>query len=78
MDSFKEMCIRDSHHAAQCIQFAYQRAFCRSADAGVAGHIADGIQTQGEHCRFCAQHRGGVGRFDARMTGTDDDNVVVS
>ena len=29
------------------IQFAYQRAFCRAADAGIAGHIADGIQTHG-------------------------------
>ena len=67
-----------AHHAAESIQFTYQRAFCRSADAGVAGHIADSIQAHGKDGGLCAQRRGGVGRFDARMTGTNDDDIIIS
>ena len=67
-----------AHHAAQCIQFTYQRAFCSAANAGIAGHVANGIQTHGKHGRFRAQCRGGVGGFDAGVTGTDDDDVIIS
>ena len=67
-----------AHHTAQCIQFAYQRSFRCAANAGIAGHIANGIQTHGKHGRFRAQCRGGVGGFDAGVAGTDDDNVIIS
>ena len=67
-----------AHHAAQCIQFTYQRAFCSAANAGVAGHVANGIQTHGKHGRFRAQCGGGVGGFNAGVTGTDDDDVIIS
>ena len=67
-----------AHHAAESIQFTYQRTFCRSADAGVAGHIADSIQAHGKDGGLCAQRRGGVGRFDAGMTGTNDDDIIIS
>ena len=69
---------RKAHHTAQCIQFAYQRAFCRASDAGVAGHIADGVQTHGKDSRFCAQHSSCVGGFDARMASADDDDIIIS
>ena len=67
-----------THHAAQCIQLPDQRSLGRSANAGIAGHIADGIQTHGEHRRFCAQRCGSVGGFNARMARADHDDVIIS
>ena len=78
MELFLDVLSETLVDTAKRIQFAYQRTFCRSADAGVAGHIADGVQAHREHRRLCAQHRGSMGRLNARMAGTDDDNVVVS
>ena len=67
-----------THHTAESIQFAYQRSFCRAADAGIAGHIADGVQTHGKHSCLCTQRRSGMGGFDTGMTGTDDDDIIIS
>ena len=67
-----------AHHAAKRIQFTYQRAFCRAANAGVAGHVANGIQTHSKHGRSRAQRCGGVSCLDAGVAGTDDDNVIIS
>ena len=69
---------RQTHHAAKGIQFTHQRSFCSAADAGVAGHIADGVQTHGEHGGLCAQCSGGVSRLDAGMPGTDHDDIIIS
>ena len=49
-----------------------------AANAGVTGHIADGVQTHGKDSRFCAQHSSCVGGFDARMAGADDDDIIIS
>ena len=69
---------RQTHHAAKGIQFTHQRSFCSAADAGIAGHIADGVQTHGKDGRFCAQHSSCMGGFDARMAGADDDDIIIS
>ena len=69
---------RQTHHAAQRVHLPHQRALGGAADAGVAGHIADGIQTHGKDGRFCAQHSSCVGGFDARMASADDDDIIFS
>ena len=42
------------------------------------GHIADGVQTHGEHGGPGAQCGSGVGRFDAGMPGTDHNDIIIS
>ena len=69
---------RQAHHAAESIQFTYQRPFCGPANAGVAGHIADGIQAHGEHRRLRAQRCSRMGRFNARMACADHNDVIIS
>ena len=69
---------RQAHHTAKSVQFTHQRTFCSSTDAGVAGHIADGIQTHGKDCRLCPQRGGGVGCLNAGMARPDDDNIIIS
>ena len=69
---------RQTHHAAECIQFTYQRSFCCSTNAGIAGHIADGIQAHGKNSRLRAQCGCRMGRFNARMARTDHDDVIIS
>ena len=69
---------RQTHHAAKCIQFTYQRSFCRSTNAGIAGHIADGIQAHGKNSRLRAQCGRRMGRFNARMARTNHDDVIIS
>ena len=69
---------RQTHHAAQRVHLPHQRALGGAADAGVAGHIADGVQTHGKDSRFCAQYSSCVGGFDARMAGADDDDIIIS
>ena len=69
---------RQTHHAAQRVHLPHQRALGGAADAGVAGHIADGVQTHGKHGGPGAQCGGGVGRFDAGMPGTDHNDIILS
>ena len=69
---------RQTHHAAQRVHLPHQRALGSAADAGVAGHIADGVQTHGKDGRFCAQHSSCMGGFDARMASADDDDIIFS
>ena len=69
---------RQTHHAAQRVHLPHQRALGSAADAGVAGHIADGVQTHGKDSRFCAQHSSCMGGFDARMASADDDDIIIS
>ena len=69
---------RQTHHAAQRVHLPHQRALGGAADAGVAGHIADSVQTHGKDGRFCAQHSSCVGGFDARMASADDDDIIIS
>ena len=39
---------RQTHHAAQCIHLPHQMALGGAADAGVAGHVSDAVQAEGE------------------------------
>ena len=67
-----------AHHTAKSVQFTHQRTFCSSTNAGVTGHIADGIQTHGKDCRLCPQRGGGMGCLNAGMARTNDDDVIIS
>ena len=69
---------RQTHHAAQRVHLPHQRALGSATNAGVAGHIADGVQTHGKDGRFCAQHSSCVGGFDARMASANDDDIIIS
>ena len=69
---------RQTHHAAQRVHLPHQRALGGAANAGVAGHIADGVQTHGKDGCFCAQHSSCMGGFDARMASADDDDIIIS
>ena len=69
---------RQTHYAAQRVHLPHQRALGGAADAGVTGHIADGVQTHGKDGRFCAQHSSCMGGFDARMTCANDDDIIIS
>ena len=42
----------DTHLSAQCIQFPHQMPFAGTADGGIAGHVADGIQIDGKKDSF--------------------------
>ena len=66
------------HFAAQRVQLPHQMAFPRAADGGIAGHIAHGVQIDGEYNGFQPQPRGGQSGFDAGMAGADDGNIKLS
>ena len=69
---------RKAHHTAQRIQFTHQRSFCSSADAGIAGHVANGIQAHGKHRRFGTQRSSSVGRFNASVARAYYDHIIIS
>ena len=66
------------HFAAQGIQLPHQVTLGGAPDAGVAGHIADGIQRDGKDDGAAAKTRGGQRRFDAGVSGADDGDIVFS
>ena len=67
---------RLGHLAAQGIQLPDKVALGGAADAGIAGHIADGIQRDGEDDGAAAQTGGGEGGFDAGVARADDGDIV--
>ena len=69
---------RQTHHAAQRVHLPHQRSLGSAANAGVTGHIADGVQTHGKDGGFCAQHSSCMGGFDARMASANDDDIIFS
>ncbi|MPM09857.1 hypothetical protein SDC9_56180 [bioreactor metagenome] len=66
------------HFAAQGVQLPYQVAFSGAADSGVAGHIANGIQIDGEaHCGQ-SETRGGQRGLNSGMARADDGDIEFS
>ena len=49
-----------------------------AADAGITGHIADGIKRDGEDDGAAAEACGGKRCFDAGVTGADDGDIVAA
>ena len=67
-----------AHQPAQGVDLPYQVALGGAADGGVAGHIADKIQRQGEDGGFGAQHRRRVGGLDTGVPRAHHNDVVGS
>ncbi len=67
---------RHAHLAAECVDLAHQVALADTADSGIAGHLADVVEVQGEHERARAHPRGGESGFDTGMAGANHDNFV--
>jgi hypothetical protein len=64
-----------SHLSAKGVDFARHVALGRTADAAVAGQMADPVESHRDAQRPKPQSRTGEGRFDAGMTGPYHDNV---
>lgn len=64
-----------SHQPVERVNFPHEVALAEAADRGIAGHDADRVLPMGNESRFGAKSSGGRGRFAARMTTADDDNV---
>ena len=61
-----------AHFASQGIDFIHQMAFAGAPDGGVAGHVGQRIQIEGEKHGVHAHARAGQGRFHPRMPGAYD------
>ena len=64
-----------AHDAAEGVDFADEVALGYAADGGVAGHLGDEVQVEGEEGRAEAHARGGRGGFAAGMAGAYDQDV---
>ena len=67
---------RPGHLAPQGVQLPDQMALTGAANGGVAGHVAHGVQIDGEAQGPQAQPGAGQGGLDAGMTGTHHGHVV--
>ena len=61
-----------AHDAAEGVDFADEMAFGYAADGGVAGHLRDEVEVEGEEGGAQAHARGGGGGFAAGVAGADD------
>ena len=69
---------RPGHFAAQGVQLPDQVTLGGAADGGVAGHIAHGVQVDGQAHRFQPQAGGGQSRLDAGVSRADDGDIKLS
>ena len=69
---------RPRHFAAQRVQFAHQMPLACAADGGIAGHIAYGVQIDGEANGLQTQTRGSQSRLNTGVSGADDGNIKLS
>ena len=77
--ALKEGFVRhDSHKPSQGIHLPDQVSLGGASNAGIAGHIGDKIQTDGEEGSPGPQPGGGVGRFDSRVACPDDHHIIAS
>jgi hypothetical protein len=60
-----------AHDAAEGVDFADEMTFGYAADGGVAGHLCDEVEVEGEESGAEAHARGGGGGFATSMAGTD-------
>ena len=69
---------RDAHLAAQRVDFTHNNALGRTADRGVAGHLADVFHTQCQQHRPVAEPGRRQGCLNAGMTAADNYNFVIT
>ena len=69
---------RARHLAAERIELAHEVALARTADGGVAGHVADGVHIDGKADGVQSQPRGGQRGLNARVARADDGDVTAS
>jgi hypothetical protein len=50
--------------------------FCDPADTGIAAHLCNMVQVDGQHQRFCAASGGSESGFASGMTASDHDNII--
>ena len=67
---------RPAHFAAQGVQLPNQVALSGTSHGGVAGHIADGVQVDGEDDGVEPQPGGGQSGLDARVARADDGDIA--
>jgi hypothetical protein len=60
-----------AHDAAEGVDLADQMSLGDAADGGIAGHLRDQVEVQGEERRAQAHPRGSGSGFAASMAGTD-------
>jgi hypothetical protein len=53
-------------------------AFARTADGGVAGHIADGVEIDRKADGIQSEARGSKRGFNTRVAGADDGDIILS
>ena len=66
----------EPHHAAERVDFPDHVALRKTADRGIARHLADRIGVLGEHQGLAAKPRRGHRRFNAGMARANDNHVV--
>ena len=66
------------HFAPQGVQLPDQVALAGAADGGVAGHVAHGVQVDGQAHGVQPQPGGGQRGLNARVPCTDDGDVTAS
>ena len=69
---------RARHLAAERIELAHEVALARTADGGVAGHVADGVHMDGKADGVQSQPGGGQRGLNARVARADDGDVTAS
>ena len=67
-----------AHLAAESVKLTHEVSLARTADGGVARHIADGIQVDGKANRFAAEPRSRQGCFDPGVSCANDADVISS
>lgn len=67
----------EADFAAQGVDLADQVSFGQATDGGVARHLSDGIEVQGQEERLTPQPGGGECSFDTGVSATDDDGIVL-
>jgi hypothetical protein len=66
-----------AHDAAEGVDFADEMALGNASDGGVAGHLRDEVEVEGEQGGAQAQAGRGHGRLAAGVSGADDDYIVL-
>ena len=67
---------RPAHFATQCVQLPDQVPLSRAANGGVAGHVANGVQIDGENDSFHPQPCRRQSCFNSSMPGAHDGHVI--
>jgi hypothetical protein len=65
-----------SHHAAESIYLAHEMSFRQTSDRGIARHLSDRVERDGQQQRLAPHSGGGKRRLAAGVSRADDDYVV--